>query len=277
MSEKSASFGEQGVDRLLAEAGLDEAYEIRTELLELRALASTRPQPSVAVQALMAPGRVANAPLAAVANAPLAAVPTAPLAAVPTAPLAAVPVATAEPVVAEDLAESPAGPFDELAARRRRKHRAGIAALAVAASLAAGATAAAASDGGIPGTIEHLGAAVGSVVSKLAPGSGGNAPQQQGTLPTPDRLPTHDAGVPVQATPTATSPDSPASGEPSTPRATPGPTSAGSQTDPRKGLQDIAKGKPAPVTIPTPTIPSPGITMPPTVPSDLLPGSPVKP
>lgn len=269
MSEKSASCGEQGIDRLLAEAGLEEAYEIRDELLELRALASSRPQPSVAVQALMAPGRVANAPLAAV--------PTAALAGVPTAALAAVPVATAEPVVAEDLAESPAEPFDELAARRRRKRRAGIAALAVAASLAAGATAAAASDGGIPGTIEHLGAAVGSVVSKLAPGSGGNAPQQQGPLPTPDRLPTHDAGVPVQATPTPTSPDSPASGEPSTPRATPGPTGAGSQTDPRKGLQDIAKGKPAPVTIPTPTIPSPGITLPPTVPSDLLPGSPVKP
>ncbi|MDQ0030015.1 hypothetical protein [Arthrobacter bambusae] len=242
MSEKSASRGEQGIDRLLAEAGLDEAYEIRAELLELRALAGTRPQPSAAVQALMAPARVAMAP-----------------------------------TVETDTAESPAEPFDELAARRRRKRRAGIATLAVAASLAAGATAAAASNGGIPGTIEHLGAAVGSVVSKFAPGSGGNAPQQQGTLPTPDRLPSHDAGLPVQPTPAHTSPDAAVNGEPSTPRATPGPDSAGSQADPSKGLPDIAKGKPAPVTIPTPTIPSPGITLPQSVPSDLLPGSPVKP
>jgi hypothetical protein len=227
MSEKSASCGEQGIDRLLAEAGLDEAYEIRTELLELRALANDRPQPSAEVQALMVPARVS-----------------------------AVPVAVA--------------PVDELAARRRKKSRTAFAAVAVAASLAAGATAAAASDGGIPGTIEHLGAVVGSVVSQLTPGSGGNAPQQQGTRP--GQMPTRETSVPVPPTPAPTNPDAPSSSAHPTPHTTTGP---GTQSDPRKGLQDITKGHPGPVTIPTPVVPTPTLPVP--VPSEILPGNPVKP
>jgi len=191
MSEKSASCGEQGIDRLLAEAGLDEAYEIRTELLELRALANNRPQPSAEVQALMASARVAVIPAAAAS------------------------------------AGGAAAPIDELAARRRKKSRMAFAAVAVAASLAAGATAAAASDGGIPGTIEHLGAVVGSVVSQLTTGSGGNAPQQQGKRSEP--MPTRETSVPV--TPAPTSPGAPSSTAHPTPRATP---SAGSQSDPRE-------------------------------------------
>lgn len=236
MSEKSASCGEQGIDRLLAEAGLDEAYEIRTELLELRALASKRPQPSAEVQALMAPALMT------------------------AAGGAAGPVATA--------------PVDELAARRRNKGRMTFAAVAVAASLAAGATAAAASDGGIQGTIEHLGAVVGSVVSQLAPG--GNAPQQQGTDSGPGSMPTRDTSVPVPPTPAPTSPDSASSARP-TPHETSGGTGQGSQLDPRKELQDIAKGRTEPVTLPTPSVPSPTLPLPQPVPSELLPGSSVKP
>ena len=235
MSEKSASFGEQGIDRLLADAGLDEAYEIRAELLELRALASTRPQPSAAVQALMAPARVAIAPVEAV---------------------------TAVTAV------------DELAARRRKKGRLTFAAVAVAASLAAGATAAAASDGGIPGTIEHLGAVVGSVVSQLAPGSGGTAPQQQGTRPEPVPMPTRETSVPASPSPESSSPEAKNNAHPA-PHATPGAT--GSESDPRKGLQDIAKGRPGPITIPTPVVPTPTLPLPQPVPSEILPGNPVKP
>ncbi|MCX2748282.1 hypothetical protein OOZ51_10710 [Arthrobacter sp. MI7-26] len=231
MSEKSASCGEQGIDRLLAEAGLDEAYEIRAELLELRALANNRPQPSAEVQALMAPARGIAA-----------------------------------------SAGGAAAPIDELAARRRKKSRMAFAAVAVAASLAAGATAAAASDGGIPGTIEHLGAVVGSVVSQLATGSGGNAPQQQGTRSEP--MPTRETSVPATSTPTPTSPDAPSSTAHPTPRATP---SAGSPSDPREGLRDIAKGGPDPVTIPTPAITGPTLPLPEPVPSEILPGNPVKP
>ncbi|GAA3320794.1 hypothetical protein [Arthrobacter ramosus] len=241
MSEKSASFGEQGIDRLLADAGLDEAYEIRAELLELRALASTRPQPSAAVQALMAPARVAIAPVETVA------------------PVEAVTVVTA---------------VDELAARRRKKGRLTFAAVAVAASLAAGATAAAASDGGIPGTIEHLGAVVGSVVSQLTPGSGGNAPRQQGTRPEPVPMPTRETSVPASPSPESSSPEAKNNAHPA-PHATPGTT--GSESDPRKGLQDIAKGRPGPITIPTPVVPTPTLPLPQPVPSEILPGNPVKP
>jgi hypothetical protein len=252
MSEKSASFGEQGVDRLLAEAGLDEAYEIRTELLELRALASTRPQPSAAVQALMAPGRVAIMPVSD--------------------------VGAAEAVTSGETASgAAAAPVDELAARRRKKGRLTFAAVAVAASLAAGATAAAASEGGIPGTIEHLGAVVGSVVAQLTPGSGGNAPQQQGTRPEPGPVPTRGASNPESPSPESSSPDVQGNNTHPSPHATPSHIASGSDSDPRKGLQDVAKGRPGPITIPTPVVPSPTLPLPQPVPSEILPGSPIKP
>ncbi|UKA62661.1 hypothetical protein [Arthrobacter sp. FW306-04-A] len=250
MSEKSASFGEQGIDRLLADAGLDEAYEIRTELLELRALASTRPQPSAAVQALMAPARAAIAPAEA--------------------------VAPVESVTAVEAASgAAAAPVDELAARRRQKSRLTFAAVAVAASLAAGATAAAASDGGIPGTIEHLGAVVGSVVSQLSPGSGGNVPQQQGTRPEPGPMPTRGTSIPASPSPESSNPDAQNNNPHPSPHATPGTTASGSESDPRNGLRDIAKGRPGPITIPTPAVPT--LPLPQPVPSEILPGSPVKP
>ncbi|WP_035743376.1 hypothetical protein [Arthrobacter sp. MA-N2] len=240
MSEKSASCGEQGIDRLLADAGLDEAYEIRAELLELRALAGARPEPSAAVQALMVPARVAAVPFAA-------------------------------------AAVGAAAPVDELAARRRRKGRMTFAAVAVAASLAAGATAAAASDGGIPGTIEHLGAAVGSVVKQLTPGSGGNAPREQGTPSEQGPTPSREPSVPVSPTPVPSSPDTPGSSAHPTSHSTPGTTAPGSRADPHKGLQDVAKGRPSPGTIPTPALPSPALPLPQPVPSVILPGNPVKP
>jgi hypothetical protein len=247
MSEKSASFGEQGIDRLLAEAGLDEAYEIRTELLELRALASNRPQPSAAVQALMAPARVAIAPVESVA------------------PVAAV-------TAVEAASRTAAAPVDELAARRRKKGRLTFAAVAVAASLAAGATAAAASDGGITGTIEHFGAVVGSVVSQLTPGSGANAPRQQGTRPEPVPMPTRETSVPASPSPESSSLDAQNNNAHPSPHGTPG-----SDSDPRKGLQDVAKGHPGPITIPTPVVPTPTLPLPQPVPSEILPGNPVKP
>ena len=44
---------EASVDRFLADSGVDDAADIRTELLELRSLAATNPAPSDAVRALM--------------------------------------------------------------------------------------------------------------------------------------------------------------------------------------------------------------------------------
>ncbi|WP_159706469.1 hypothetical protein [Arthrobacter sp. 18067] len=152
---------QQAIDHLLAGSGLEGDAGLRTELLELRSLASTAPLPSDAVRALMAGNPAAVTHRVAVTHQ------------LPTAVLATVDQTTAQAPVDEAPAR------DELAARRRKKRRAAIAGLAVAVSLVGGATAAAASEGGIPGAFQHFGAAIGSVVSQLAPGSG-TAPQQGG-------------------------------------------------------------------------------------------------
>ena len=159
--------GEQAVDRLLADSGLDDARDIRAELLELRSLASTAPPPSAAVRALMISDRAASSrsTTAEVASA---------VAGAPTAVLTSVQGST-------DSTPTDPTPTDELAARRRRKRRTAIAGLAVAVSLAGGATAAAASEGGIPGAFQHLGSTIGSVVSQLTPGSGNGSRQNPGS------------------------------------------------------------------------------------------------
>ena len=159
--------GEQAVDRLLADSGLDDARDIRAELLELRSLASTAPPPSAAVRALMISDRAASSrsTTAEVASATAGA---------PTAVLTSVQGST-------DSTPTDPTPTDELAARRRRKRRTAIAGLAVAVSLAGGATAAAASEGGIPGAFQHLGSTIGSVVSQLTPGSGNGSRQNPGS------------------------------------------------------------------------------------------------
>lgn len=162
MARTEGYTGEQAIDRLLADYGLDDARDIRAELLELRSLANTAPLPSAAVRALMisdraAGGRSTTAELAST------------VAGAPTAVLTSIQRST-------DLTST-----DELAARRRRKRRTAIAGLAVAVSLAGGATAAAASEGGIPGAFQHLGSTIGSVVSQLTPGSGNGSRQNPGS------------------------------------------------------------------------------------------------
>ncbi|MCT9869915.1 hypothetical protein [Paenarthrobacter aurescens] len=169
MSEHSPLRGrndEQAIDRLMADSGLEGDADLRAELLELRSLASTAPLPSDAVRALMASGPAAATQQPTTADGGPAS------SGAPTSVLTT--VAPTVPAPMEELA-----PVDELAARRRRKRGATIAGLAVVVSLAGGATAAVASDGGIPGAFQHLGAAIGSVVSQFTPGSG-NVPQQGG-------------------------------------------------------------------------------------------------
>src|SRR4029453_11507562 len=173
--------GEQAVDRLLADSGLDDARHIRAELLELLSLASTAPPPSAAVRALMISDRAAGSrsTTAGVASA-MAGAPTAGLTSVQGSTDAAADPTPADSTPADS---TPAGSTstDELAARRRRKRRTAIAGLAVAVSLAGGATAAAASEGGIPGAFQHLGSTIGSVVSQLTPGSGNGSRQNPGS------------------------------------------------------------------------------------------------
>ena len=175
---------QQAVDRFLAESGLEGDAELRTELLELRSLADTAPVPSEAVRALMVHGQVAATQQITTTAGPVASLDA------PTAVLARV----EDPARAADPARAGALPADELAARRRAKRRTAIAGLAVVVSLAGGATAAAASDGGIPGAFQHLGAAIGSAVSKLTPPSG-DANRQ---------------GGPAGSTPAPTVPETPA-------------------------------------------------------------------
>ncbi|MCD4853099.1 hypothetical protein LN996_19955 [Arthrobacter sp. AK01] len=178
MSEHLPSRGrhnELAIDRLLAESRLDGDADLRTELLELRSLASTAPLPSDAVRALMVGGPAAVTQQTTTAEA-LVAPSGASTAVLATADLAEAQAPVGGPAVVDELAA-----VDEIAARRRKKRRTAIAGLAVVVSLAGGATAAAASEGGIPGAFQHLGAAIGSVVSQLAPGSG-NAPQQGGPV-----------------------------------------------------------------------------------------------
>ncbi|UXM91436.1 hypothetical protein [Paenarthrobacter sp. JL.01a] len=199
---------QQAIDSLLADAGMEDTSSLRTELLELRSLANTAPMPSDAVRALMVGGPAATQMMPAMA-----------------------PEATQQ-----------TAPVDELAARRRKKGRAAVVGLAVAVSLAGGATAAAASEGGIPGAFEHLGAAIGSVVSQLTPGSG-NAPQPHvpaGTTPAQD--PSHQesqpAVVPNQPTPAPSAPLSPAGTPHADPQATPG---HGQTQDPKAPRTDPGK------------------------------------
>ena len=179
MSEKPANDAAAGIDRLLAEAGLRDAADLRGELLELRALAEVRPEPSAQLQALMVPGAVLRH--------------------------------------AEDPAtdSTAAAPVDELSARRSRR-RLAVTAVAVAASLAAGATAAAASDGGIPAALSHLGEAVGTVVAKVLPAPAAppaapaapsfsphptEAAHAPGAAPAPSTTATPPAGNPAPVTP----------------------------------------------------------------------------
>lgn len=210
MSEQPARGGAPGIDKLLAESGLEDAADIRAGLIELRALGAVRPEPSEALRALMVPAASGS------------------------------------------FGAAPA-PVDELAARRR-KRRLAVTAVAVAASLAAGATAAAASDGGIPGTLDQLGSAVGAAVSKLFP-----APQ-----PAPPAEPDVPAPSPSPAPGTA-APSSPSSGMVTPGAGSPAPAPEPSRVPvaPRPVLPRVPLDRtvelPVPVPLPSLPVPSPSL------------------
>lgn len=235
----------QAVDRLLADAGLDEARDIRAELLELRSLASTSPAPSAAVRALMASSPVAATSQMTTADGPSA------LSTTPTAVLTTVGGLADEP--AGEPRES--GGFDELATRRRRKRRAAIAGLAVAVSLAGGATAAAASEGGIPGAFQDLGTAIGSVVSQLTPGAG-HSSQPNGPAAPAGQQPGRDATPPYPAPATPKSTDVGKRANGASPQD--GAAHSDSGKTPAGGLPQTPKGpgngRPGNVTLPTPPV-----------------------
>lgn len=241
MSEQFAPSGrsdQRAIDHLLADSGLADDAELRTELLELRSLAGTAPLPSEAVRALMVSSPAASTQqitavqqITATQQMTTADVSSASSGA-PTAVLA---------TVAPDHA-----PVDELAARRRKKRRTTIAGLAVAVSLAGGATAAVAAEGGLPGAFQHLGAAIGSVVSQLSPGSGRDPQPDAPAGTTPGPLPVREdpqqPPVPAEPQPTPAAP-----GNPAVPAPQPEPGGASPHTPKKPAQKDPGNG-----VIPTP-------------------------
>lgn len=281
MSEQFAPRGrrdQQAIDHLLADSGLSGDAALRTELLELRSLAGTAPLPSDAVRALMVSSPAATERLAVTEQPSTAEGPFASSGA-PTAVLATV---APEP-------QPGFAPVDELAARRRKKRRAAIAGLAVAVSLAGGATAAVASEGGLPGAFQHLGAAIGSVVSQLNPGSGsapqpdapaGTTPEQQ--VPAPDVPQQGPATVQPQPAPAAPvspvvpEPEPQPGGEPSqrTPNA-PSHQEPGNGVIPTPPVLPVTPPEIDPSTIDPSKLGPSGVPVP--VPSQLIPSLPSRP
>ncbi|MFP3580178.1 hypothetical protein SB659_11410 [Arthrobacter sp. SIMBA_036] len=264
MSEETARLrmnDEQAIDRLLADADAcsDDLGGIRSELLELRSWASTPPSPSAAVRALMVSGPAAATSKLTTADGPAA------LSEVPTSVLATV------------AATGSCAKEDELAARRRRKRRTALAGFAVAATLAGGATAAAASEGGIPAVVQHVGAAIGSVVSQLAPTSGKAPRKGEPAVSTPDPLPVNEATHPAPARGTApANPGGPSGAAHPDPRSTPGEGASrpSPKASPRVDPGNLSIPSP-PVTAP---VTPPGVELPPVErPAIPVPASPAVP
>ncbi|KQR62708.1 hypothetical protein ASF98_14035 [Arthrobacter sp. Leaf337] len=191
MSDISSSRDQQIIDELLADAGMDDAGDLRPVLLELRALAADSPRPSAAVEALMAQA-------AAQATVPVATLSLAP--------------AVPESVVPEPAVEEPA--IDELAARRRRKRRLPLTALTVAAALAAGGAAAAASDENFRHTLGNVGHAVTFVVGTMTSGPAGKTAGQPATDPA-GTVPGSSASTPATPAPSPADGRSVSGGQPS--------------------------------------------------------------
>lgn len=236
MSDTTSSRNQRIIDELLADAGMEDAGDLRPVLLELRALAADSPRPSAEVEALMAS----------------------------PAPLAAVPAV-------EHVAEPQPG--DELAARRRRNRRLPLAAFSVAAALAAGGAAAAASDENFRHAVT---AVVGTLTSGTAgktavhpsPETGGTVPGPPAPAPTAP-VATPGNGASVQGGQTGGTAAAPATPQPGTAR-TPGhtlpaksdPRDPGTIPDPRR----LATGKPLPASPvspdPSELIPTPPVELP---------------
>lgn len=123
MSYTPVSGSERIIDQVLAEAGLDEADDLRPVLLELRSLGTEQPEPSAEVLALMAGASKAGASL--------------------------------NDAEVPDAGTPDGGGADvvDLAARRRNKRRLPLTVLGVAAALAVGGGAAAAADQGVRDTL----------------------------------------------------------------------------------------------------------------------------
>ncbi|MGX9899551.1 hypothetical protein ACW0JT_05990 [Arthrobacter sp. SA17] len=173
MSYTPESGSDRVIDQVLAEAGLEEADDLRPVLLELRSLGTEQPHPNAEILALMEGTRNAGSGLNA---------------------------GTPDAVIHD--AETDAGAPDagsdivvDLAARRRKKRRLPLTIFGVAAALAAGGGAAAAADQGVRDSLHSaftsIAATFGSESHKqgpkipAVPGSAETGGELQGTPPSP--------------------------------------------------------------------------------------------
>ena len=193
MSYTPVSGSERIIDQVLAEAGLEEADDLRPVLLELRSLGTEQPEPGAEVLALMAGSGNAGASMNS-AKDPSAEIPDA---------------GTSDP----EIADTGTAVVVDLAARRRNKRRLPLTVLGVAAALAVGGGAAAATDQGVRDTLHSaftsIAATFGSESHKQAPKTPilpgpsetggelqGNQPSSGGSSPTSsgaDRSPANGA------------------------------------------------------------------------------------
>lgn len=184
MSNTPVSGSERIIDQVLAEAGLEDADDLRPVLLELRSLGAEQPGPSAEILALMEGTRNADSGLHAGTSDAGTPDEGTPDAEIDDAEIAAVGTPDVGSAVVVDLA-----------ARRRNKRRLPLTIFGVAAALAAGGGAAAAADQGVRDTLHSafssIAATFGSESHKqdpknqTVPGPAETSGGIRGTLPSP--------------------------------------------------------------------------------------------
>lgn len=253
MSNTPVSRSERIIDQVLAEAGLEDADDLRPVLLELRALTGDQPQPSPEVLALMSGASGAVAGHTHTGHTVTTHTPT-------VTGHAATDHAAAGGADAGDADTT----VVDLAARRRNKRRLPLTALGVAVALAAGGGAAAAADQGVRDTLHE---AFSSIAATFG---GGQGQPDQGVTTSGQQEGTFQGTSPAPAPSTpSTTPDSGSSadGQRQDNQATPGAEDTGSGSS---GSQWLNKNTPS---IPgtgagTPTeLPVPEVTAPVPLPS----------
>ncbi|WP_309106326.1 hypothetical protein [Arthrobacter sp.] len=174
MSYTPVSGSERIIDQVLAEAGLEDADDLRPVLLELRSLGGEQPGPSAEILALMEGTRSAGSGLSA---------------GTPDGQIADAEIAdagTPDPGSADVI---------DLAARRRNKRRLPLTVFGVAAALAVGGGAAAAADQGVRDTLHSAFTSIASTFggenhkqgpkTPTVPGPAETGGESQGTAPSP--------------------------------------------------------------------------------------------
>jgi hypothetical protein len=245
MSYTPVSGSERIIDQVLAEAGLEEADDLRPVLLELRSLGAEQPAPSAEVLALMAGASNAGATL------------------------------NSAEVSEAGTPDGGGADVVDLAARRRNKRRLPLTVLGVAAALAVGGGAAAAADQGVRDTLHSAFTSIAATFGSEGHKQGPRTPAVPGPAETGGELggTTPSSG---EASPTPSGADrSPADGSrPGQDGRSQAPADPGAGSGRPSGNPWLNRTPPAVRDVPgAPGVPAPGLT-----PQDLdLPSLPAVP